>query len=232
VPSLIDPSDTVVGGTTRMTYGVTNRLFSRGRPRANAPSTTREFVTIGVQQTYYSNAQASRFDTTYTSYSSRPKLVSFSPVALTTRVSPSQNVDANLRLEYDVTGNGLQVLSTGGTLNATAASMNVSFSRQRPSPSSQVTSYLGGSSSLRLLQGRVTGTYALNWDISRAYVVSQSMVGSYMAQCCGFQVEWQNFSYPASAGIPLRADRRFNVSVVLAGLGSFSNFFGAFGGQR
>jgi hypothetical protein len=28
----------------------------------------------------------------------------------------------------------------------------------------------------------------------------------------------------------LAADRRFNVSVVLAGLGSISSFFGAFGG--
>jgi len=58
------------------------------------------------------------------------------------------------------------------------------------------------------------------------------VMGSYMAQCCGFQVEFQRFNYSAGAGIPYPTDRRFNVSVVLAGLGSFSNFFGAFGGQR
>jgi hypothetical protein len=53
-----------------------------------------------------------------------------------------------------------------------------------------------------------------------------------MAQCCGFEVEVQNYNYPATTGFPIPADRRFNVSFVLAGLGTFSNFFGAFGGQR
>jgi hypothetical protein len=234
VPSTNDQSDTVIGGTTRMTYGLTNRVFYRGRPNGQVPGTTREFVTVGVQQTYYSNSQASRFDTTYTSSTSRSQaqVVALSPVAFTTRVSPSPNVDANLRAEYDVTGDGLQVLSAGGTLNAATTSMNVNFSRQRPSPLSKATSYLGGSTSLRLLEGRVTGVYSLNWDISGSYIVSQSVVASYMAQCCGFQVEAQNFNYASGIGVPLRADRRFNVSVVLAGLGSFSNFFGAFGGQR
>lgn len=230
VPRTNDQSDTVVGGTTRMTYGLTNRLFYRSRANADTQSTTREFLTIGVQQTHYSNAQASLFDTTYTSSSgSRPS--DLSPVTLTARVSPTQVADANFRAEYGVTGNGLQVLSAGGTMNAATTSMNVNFSRQRSSPASTPTTYLGGSTSLRALQGRVTGQYVLNWDISRSYLVSQSVIASYMAQCCGIQFEFQKFNYGSGLGLPLSADRRFNVSVVLAGLGSFSNFFGAFGGQ-
>ena len=58
------------------------------------------------------------------------------------------------------------------------------------------------------------------------------MLGSYMAQCCGFQVEYQQFNYPESVGIPLPSDRRVNFGFVLAGLGTFSNFFGAFGGGQ
>jgi hypothetical protein len=50
-----------------------------------------------------------------------------------------------------------------------------------------------------------------------------------MAQCCGLQVDFQKFSYPSSSGFPIPADRRINFSFVLAGLGTFSNFFGAFG---
>jgi hypothetical protein len=50
-----------------------------------------------------------------------------------------------------------------------------------------------------------------------------------MAQCCGVQVGFQKFHLVSSAPIP--SDRRFNVSFVLAGLGTFSNFFGAFGGN-
>ncbi len=230
VPRTNDQSDTIVGGTTRLTYGLTNRLFYRSRATADTRSTTREFVTLGVQQTFYSNAQASLFDTSYTSSSGR-RPSDLSPVTLTARVSPTQVADANLRLEYDVTGNGLQVLSAGGTLNGAATSMNVNFSRQRSTRASTPTTYLGESTSLRFREGRVTARYSVNWDISRGYLVSQSGIASYMAQCCGIQFEAQKFNYGSGLGIPLSADRRFNVSVVLAGLGKFSNFFGAFGGQ-
>ncbi len=228
VPILNDQSDFVVGGAARVTYGVNNRFFFRGRAMGEVRGPTREFVTIGLQQTYYSNLQSSLFDTSYVSR--RPRAVDLSPIALTARVSPTTTFDTNARLEYDVNGNGLQMLTAGGSVNGALTSANVSYSRQRPSSASAVNSFLSGSSTLRLLEGRVTGAYALSWDIARAYVASQTMMASYMAQCCGFQVEAQNFRYPPSSGIPLSSDRRINFSVVLAGLGSFSNFFGAFGG--
>lgn len=230
VPTLNDPSDSVVGGTARFTYGLNNRLFYRGRAVGDARGTTREFMTIGLQQTYYSNREASRVDTSYVSYSRRPNAVDLSPIALTARVSPTTTFDANARLEYDVSGNGLQVLTAGGSVNGPTTSANVSYSRQRPSPAVEASSYLSGSTTLRLMTGRVSGAYALSWDIARAYVVSQTMMASYMAQCCGVQVEMQNFNYPTSTGLPISSDRRINFSIVLAGLGNFSNFFGAFGG--
>jgi hypothetical protein len=62
--------------------------------------------------------------------------------------------------------------------------------------------------------------------------VSQSIVGSYLAQCCGIQLEFQKFNYPNSSDFPISNDTRFNFGFILAGLGTFSNFFGAFGGQQ
>jgi hypothetical protein len=82
-----------------------------------------------------------------------------------------------------------------------------------------------------MFQNRVNGTYSLSWDIARGYVVSQGIVGSYMAQCCGVQAEYQQFNYPSGFGLPINVDRRINFSFMLAGLGTFSNFFGAFGGN-
>ena len=37
---------------------------------------------------------------------------------------------------------------------------------------------------------------------------------------------------PATSGFAVPQDRRFNLSFTLAGIGTFSNFFGAFGGRR
>ncbi|HEV8396998.1 MAG TPA: putative LPS assembly protein LptD [Vicinamibacterales bacterium] len=232
VPNTNDAADVIVGGAARVTYGVTNRLFYRGRPTENAKGLTREFVTVGVQQSYYTDPLASRYDTSYVSYSGRAKSVALSPVAVTARFSPTNSFDTNTRVEYDVNGDGLQVFSAGASMNSLKASGNVTFSRNRPTRLSDTSSFLTGSTGLRLRDGRVTSQYVISWDIARGYVVNQTVATSYMAQCCGVQFEFQNFNYQpttTSYGI-IPADRRFNISLVLAGLGSISNFFGAFGG--
>ena len=196
--------------------------------RHQRPSKT-EFVTVGVQETYYTNSESSKFDTSYSSSTTTRKPVSLSPVALTVRVSPSAKVDANTRVEYDVSGLGLAVLSVGSTVSAGLGSGSLQFSRQHLSTSAIPSTYFSGSTSLHSPNGHFTGTYALSWDITHSTIVTQNVLATYMAQCCGLQMEFQKFHLVS--GAPISSDRRFNVSFVLAGLGTFSNFFGAFGGN-
>jgi LPS-assembly protein len=226
-PILTDTSDFVVGGTSRLTYGLTNRFMYRGKTVEGARGQTREFITVGIQQTYYTNPESSKFDTSYSSSNSGRKPVNLSPISLTARVSPSSRVDANTRLEYDVNGLGLASLGVGSTVSAGLASGSLQFSRQHLSANSKPNSYFSGSTSLHTPNGHFTGTYALSWDLTHSTIVTQNVLASYMAQCCGLQMEFQNFHLVSSAPIP--SDRRFNLSFVLAGLGTFSNFFGAFG---
>ncbi|MGE3402086.1 MAG: LPS-assembly protein LptD [Vicinamibacterales bacterium] len=228
-PLLSDQSDFVVSGATRFTYALTNRLFYRGVPVNGLRGQTREFVTIGLQQSYYSNPQSSQFDTTYASSSSSRRAVQLSPIALNVRVNPTATLDATARAEYDVSGAGLQVLTVGASLTGAQATAGVNYSRRRLRRDSSPDDFLTSTTSLRMLEGRVTATYGLSWNIARAYIQSQSAMLGYMAQCCGFQVDFQNYSYPKTSGFPIPADRRINFSFVLAGLGTFSNFFGAFG---
>ena len=226
-PILTDTSDFVVGGTSRVTYGLTNRFMYRGKTVDGVRGQTREFITLGIQQTYYSNSESSRFDTSYSSSNSSRKPVNLSPISLTARVSPSSRVDANTRLEYDVNGLGLASLGVGSTVSAGLASGTLQFSRQHLSANSKPNSYFSGSTSLHTPNGHFTGTYGLSWDLTHSTIVSQNVLATYMAQCCGLQMEFQNFHLVSSAPIP--SDRRINLSFVLAGLGTFSNFFGAFG---
>jgi LPS-assembly protein len=229
VPSLAHISDVVVGGSTRLTYGLNNRFLYRQRPTGTARGSSQEFLTIGLQQTYYTNPEASRWDYQYLVSTSRLRPVDLSPVALTMRFAPNTAVSANSRLEYDVSGLGLQTVSLGGSLNSGAMTANATYSRVVYTPVSK-TSVLAVSDTMRFLQGRATGTYSLTWDLERSYIQSQSVTASYLAQCCGLQVEFQQYNFP-DFGFPVSADRRLNFGFVLAGLGTFSNFFGAFGGQ-
>jgi hypothetical protein len=226
-PVLSDPADKIIGGQAQLTYGLNNRLFYRSRASDGARSTTREFLTIGVQQTYYTKPLAATTDTQYTTFSRTP--ATFSPVALTARFSPSTLIDANSRIEYDPSRQGLQLLSLGSSINVAGNTSNLTFSRTHTA--SSVSTFMSGSTSMAFRQNRFRTTYALSWDIERAYIVSQRLSTSYLAQCCGFEVDYQRANFSASSGSPIPADRRLNFSFILAGLGTFSNFFGAFGGQ-
>jgi len=231
-PTTSDLSDFVVSGAYRVTYGVNNRLFARGRTADGVAGQAREFLTVGLQQTYYSNPESGRFDSAYQStYGESGR--DLSPVALTARVSPSATLDANLRAEYDTSfGDGLRLLSLGGRLNLADASTSVSYSRSRRASSVFDGRHaLNTSTTLRWLDGRASGTYAVTWDIGRSVLQSQTVMASYIAQCCGLQLEFQRYNFPDAGSFPIAADTRFNLGVVLAGLGTFSNFFGALGGQ-
>ena len=238
VPGIVDASDRITGGSTRLIYGLNNRFLYRARTSDGSAGSTLEFLTIGVHQTYYLNPLASTSDTQYVSAGLHALPVDLSNVALSIRLSPSATVAATTRLEYDVHGQGLQVITSALSAVRGSSSTSINYSRTVTEPAVTVprrepvtVSSLGGSTSLSFLQNRVTGAYGITWDISRSAILNQNVGLMYLAQCCGIKAEFQKFKYPvATAGFPVPSDRRFNVSVVLAGLGTFSNFFGAFDG--
>jgi hypothetical protein len=232
-PVVSDLSDFVVSGTTRYTYGLTNRVFARGRNVDNVRGQTRELITVGLQQTYYSNPQSGGFDSAYQSTYGTRRPVDLSPIALTTRVAPTAAIDTNMRLEYDVSeGRGLRTVSFGGNVNGAAMSAGANYSHSRLDPTNH-TNFIQATTSMRWLDGRATGTYNIGWDIARSYIVNQNVMMSYLAQCCGLTLEFQKFNYAQTGtNIAVPSDTRFNFGFILAGLGTFSNFFGALGGQR
>ena len=232
-PLLTDTSDFVVGGTSRLTYGLTNRLMYRGKTVDGVRGQTREFVTVGVQQTYYSNPESSQYDTSYSSSNTSGKPVNLSPVSLDrARVAvrrgstPTRGSSTTCPASASRSGRWAARSSAGPKLGKPAATaVNICRARRQPN------SYFSGSTSLHSPNGHFTGTYALSWDITHSTIVTQNVLATYMAQCCGLQIEFQKFNYLVVVGVPIPSDRRFNVSFVLAGLGTFSNFFGAFGGN-
>ncbi|MBI4265589.1 MAG: LPS-assembly protein LptD [Acidobacteria bacterium] len=235
VPITVDTSDRIVGGSTRFTYGINNRFLYRARTADGAPGATYEFLTVGIQQTYYLNPEASLTDTQYASSSAHAAGIDLSDVAVIIRASPrgaaaTAPLNATARLEYDVHGRGLQVITSAVNIRKGFSGGNISYSRSKVERPAQVLSSLGGGVFFNFLRDRLTGGYDITWDITRGAILTQSVSGTYLAQCCGIQAEFQKFKFPvASARFPIPADRRFNVSLVLAGLGTFSNFFGALG---
>lgn len=246
--------DTVVGGVTQLNYGLTNRFLLRRAasaaaaqagtaPASSAATAPREFMSVGLSQSYYSVPLASQFDPQYQSGVQGQRTPSnFSPVALTVRSAPTALSAASLRLEYDHELARISSLSAQGGLNHPHAQVTAGWSRSQyfncgvlPASACNPTSTnqnLNAATSLKFSEGRTGGTYSLNWDIERGIVVQQRWTGFYNAQCCGIVVEYQEYNYANDPRFPVPKDRRFNIGFTLAGVGTFSNPFGTFGGGR
>jgi hypothetical protein len=236
VPTTTSSYDVVVGGVTRFNYGLTNRVLVRKLPAdpdaASAASAPRELLSVAVTQSYYTDAEASRWDLTYqSSFGVRP-LSNFSPVALTVRAAPTAFSNATLRLEYDHLTGTVQGFNATGASTYRQAQVSAGWSTRRYSET-QRENALNASSTLSFLGGTTGGTVFLNWDIGRSYIIQQRYIGFYNAQCCGLALEYQEYNFPQNFNplFPIPKDRRFNLSFTLAGIGTFSNFFGAFGGS-
>ena len=95
VLTLSDSSDVIPGGSARLTYGINNRLLARARTSDGSAGTTVQFLTVGIQQTYYATERSSLNDTQYVSTSFRSRPVDLSDIAAGIKVTPSDAARLN-----------------------------------------------------------------------------------------------------------------------------------------
>jgi LPS-assembly protein len=220
-------------GTTRFTYGLNNRWYAKKQ-------TSREVLSVAIGQSYYTNQDASRNDPgLQSSYNNQSPPSHLTPVALLVHSSPSNGVDGTFRAEYNADVHALLTLAANGTVTKGWVQTTNGWSQRRlvedlpgwNNPNS-ATNYLNSATTIRKPGNALGGTYAFNYDLRRKTYLNQRYIAYYNSQCCGIAVEYQTYNFGTNAptvGVP--QDRRFNLSFTLAGIGTFSNLFGAFGGQ-
>lgn len=235
----LDGVDYTVGGSTRITYELDNRIYAK-RPEGNRQGQAREIFAVSVRQTYYTDERASTVDGAYQSgfdvILSNPS--NFSPVSLQARAAPLAGLSADLRVEYDKQIDTIKSLGLTGKLAVRDwVSVSGGWNKQRyffdlanPKKISSEYQFLSGGSSVRLLGGRLGGDLTFNYDVTREVLMQRRITGFYNIQCCGIAVEYQVYDFSGYGYFVVPKDKRFNISLTLAGLGTFSNFLGAFGG--
>ncbi len=234
-----DGTDTVVGSVTRVVYGLTNRLYAKRPGGPGAPA--REIARLSLSQTFYTDANAAAFDRYFQSSFSGFRPSRLSPVAVNLGVSMTDDTQGELRAEYDTTFNAVRTVSASGThhqgrwLDLTASWSLRRFIEGLPGfdDPNRKDHYLNAATNLRTPRNRVGGAYSFNWDIGRGSFLQQRVTGYYNAQCCGVAAEFQTYNYGnlrTLAGVA--QDRRFSISVTLAGIGTFSPPFGGLNGTQ
>ena len=237
-------NDAVVGGSTQYAYGLNNRFYAKRPGDAGRPSQSREILDVSVTQTYYTNSQASQYDPRYTtSFTGAPltgdALSNFSPIQVSVRGMPSNDVNATMTVEIDSRYLAVRRISVDGSYNwAGRVQTNAGWSKQGFIP--QLTGYqdqsllyqaLNGQANVHTKDNSVGGIYSFNYDFTQGRMLNQRMSGFYNSQCCGIALEYQTFNYGGiTSGLGIPADHRFFLSFTLAGLGNFSPFNGAMSG--
>ncbi len=236
VPSVQGRYDTVIGGTTQLTYGMANRLLVRKKAAEGAQAgSPQELLNVSVRQSYYTDERASQFDPAY-GYSQGRPASPFSPISVSAKAVPTQPMAVDFRLEYDPRSDAaFRVIGYGlnGVFRTNLVETSAGWSKQNygTASSGRSNNYLQQSTQLRFGGGKYGGTVALNYDLARSTLLNHRYIAFYNAQCCGISFEYLAYNYGPGTNLPLAQNRRFNMSFTLAGVGSFSNFFGAFGGR-
>jgi LPS-assembly protein len=228
----IDGSDRIPGGVTRINYGLNNRLYAKR-------TTSREIASLAITQTYYSDETASQYDPNYqSSFNALAAAQNFSPVRIASRVSPSDRFQAQFSTEYNWTVQTFTTFTTGGSYNSQRFQVSGGWSRRRLIPElpdysnpAMANHDVTATTTVHNQGNHLGGTYSFNYDLHNDNFRQQRVMVFYNAQCCGINVEYQSYNLGGSSSFVVPQDHRFNLSFTLAGIGTFSNFFGAFGGQ-
>lgn len=229
----IDSTDSIVGSTTRVRYGVDNRLYAR-----RGDSGAQEFLTVGVEQTYYTDERASQFDQQFMTSFQQTAPSKLSPLAFTARAAITEGMGGTLRAEYDTHFMALRTIRADADIAfSDRLHQTAGWSQRRfveglsgfdnPNFLDHV---INSYTNFRARDNKWGGTYQFNYDIQLRRMVQQRMRFYYNAQCCGFSVEYQTYNLANLGFFRVRApqDRILNVSFTLAGLGTFANVLGAF----
>jgi LPS-assembly protein len=236
----LDAVDTVIGKTTRYSYGLNNRFYAKRQEGTATAPTAREIASVAIGQTYYTDARAAQVDEYYrTSFISGVPPSHLSPVSIVARVTPTLESSGTFRAEYDTQFWAFRSLAAdativlGNQLQSTVGWSQRRFIEKLPgfNDPTRLDHFLNQSTLLHTKSNRFGGLYSFNYDARLNSLLQQRIMAYYNAQCCGFSVEYQIFDLSRLGGrVAVAQDRRFNFSFTLAGIGSFSNFFGALGG--
>jgi hypothetical protein len=230
--------DGLVGGTASMDYGVrTTLLAKRWTNGPGSDTSTKTILGASISQSYFSNLLAAAYgqgDSASGLYNA-PAASPFSPVALNVTGQPFDYANVGFTTRYDTHFHTLREYGVSGGLSRPLVQLNAGWNKKSFIPGlpgydtpDSATDYLNVNAHLTHPNKHFGGSYAANLDLKFSRFLQQRYLLYYNSQCCGISFDYQTVGAGAGPGLP--ADRRFGFSFSLAGIGSFANPFGSFGG--
>ena len=233
----LEGTDYERGNVTRYTYGLSNRLYAKKDQLARDPERRRSprATTPMPDAAQYDRQLPEQLQLAQDADALLPRRAAGAhlarPTAMQARVPHrvrhhGAGADDACRLGHRSTAATGSPTSAGWSHRRFIRDLPASTIRSAP-----ITTSTRPSTCAALATGSAA-SYTFNYDLLRDNFLQQRYIAYYNAQCCGIGFEYQSFNFQnAAVGLGVPKDRRFNISFTLAGIGTFSNLFGAFGGQ-
>ena len=227
-----DGTDSIVGGTTQISYGVTNRLLAK-RKIGTAPAQAVPILQVDIGQTslHERPGRALRPE-------QRAGRVRAAHAVLANSDHGGGDADADdhgpirHRHRRAVQGPAQLQRVRHAVRAARAGDRRMGQAARHPGPAglqrSTVRAALPESLGDRQAIGRpVWRRYSFNYDVQHGTWLQRRLVASYNSQCCGIQFDYQtaDITHLGLANTP--SNRHIGISFTLAGLGSFANPLGS-----
>jgi hypothetical protein len=231
----LDGSDNVFGGTTTLTYGISNRVYAKRR--IGQRSQAQEIIGVDIIQSHYSEARASLVDPKYSTSYTGAAPNNFSPISMGVRVTPTPSINGTMRVEIDSRYRQLRTLSANGNYTlAPYLTSTIGWSRKFlikeldgfKDPKA-LDHYINFATNAHTPDNKYGTNYSFNYDVLHSRMLQQRTSAFYNAQCCGIAFEYQRYNLQGLS-LLVPSDSRFFLSFTLAGLGNFSPFNGGLNG--
>jgi LPS-assembly protein len=229
-----DYTDSQVGGTTNIRYGLSNRFLARRKsknPAPNAAPIVREFLSIDLTQSYYTDARAQIADPNNLTTNTASK---FSAVQMRASSRPTDLASMQFNMDIDPKYKEIRTINASGALESLHARVSAGWAKKFVVPGLDgydaltATNALNASTTIKTRTNNLGGTYDFYFDVKNGGFLQQRVMAYYNSQCCGISVDWQSYQTP---NLAVAANRTFAVAFTLAGIGSFSNPLGSFGAR-
>ncbi|HUL71973.1 MAG TPA: putative LPS assembly protein LptD [Vicinamibacterales bacterium] len=227
-----DGTDSIIGGTTTLTYGVTNRLLAKRK--GGAAGAVREILRVDIGQSYYSNAAAAIYDPQYASVGVTPP-GTFSPIQITVVGTPTPALSTQFRTDIDSKFKVPRSFSATGTYGNPIVQLSGGWQKRQVIPGlpgydnpAFADHFLNIAATVKRADGRFGGMYSFNYDILRSTWLQRRLIAYYNSQCCGVQLDYSTADISHLGLTNINANRHISISFTLAGVGSFTNPMGSF----
>ena len=135
----------------------------------------------------------------------------FSPILLSVRGMPSNDVNATASIEIDSRYLAVRQISAGGSYNwAGRVQTNASWSKQGFIEQLQgfddptnLYQAINAQSNVHTKDNSLGGIYSFSYDVTQGRMLNQRVSGFYNSQCCGIAFDYQTFNYGGvTSGFP------------------------------